>query len=81
MAVIKINFGEGGANLNPRGTGTPTLVTALRDIADDFAGFQVADIASPDATDLATAITLVNEIKGALNAVAPSGYTIKTVKG
>jgi hypothetical protein len=57
------------------------LATTLRDVADDLAGLQSADIASADATDLATAITLVNEIKGAINAIAASGYTITTVKG
>ncbi len=34
--VIKVDFGEGGANLVPLKTGgDPTLVEALRDSADD----------------------------------------------
>jgi len=80
MAEIKTNFGFGGANVVPSGAqGKPTLAQALRDIADDLANLQVAEITSPDATDLATALTLVNEIKGALNTVA--GETLLTTKG
>lgn len=37
MADITTRFGFGGANLNPGGTGKPTLAQALRDIADDLA--------------------------------------------
>lgn len=79
MAAIKTTFGEGGSGLSPRGQGTPTLATALREIADDLAGLKVAEITSADATDLASAITLVNEIKTALNAIY--AYTITTTKG
>lgn len=71
MAEIKETFGSGGANLTPAGQGEPTLAGALRDLADDV----TFAIASPDATDLASAITLVNEIKAALNAAK------KTTKG
>jgi hypothetical protein len=79
MAAIKENFGHGGANMVPSGAqGEPTAALALRDIADDLASLKGALIASPDATDLATAITLVNEIKGMLNAVF--GTTLKTTK-
>ena len=72
MAIIKESFGSGGANLTPGDSaGSPSLATALRDVADDvnFA------LVSANASDLATAITLVNEIKVALNA------TKKTTKG
>lgn len=79
MAAITIHFGKGGVNLQP-GHGDPSLATAMRDVADDFTGLQVADIVSADATDLAEALTLVNEIKGALNVVAPSGHTLLTTK-
>lgn len=80
MAEIKPNFGAGGANLVPGGSqGKPSLADVLRDIADDLADGQVALIASPDATDLSTALTLLNEIKAALNDVA--GVTLKTTKG
>ena len=37
MAEITVRFGDGGANLNPAGTGKPTLATVLREIADDLA--------------------------------------------
>jgi len=37
MAEINSRFGFGGANLNPGGTGKPTLATVLRDVADDLA--------------------------------------------
>ena len=81
MAAITVNFGVGGANLTPGGSaGTPSLADALRDIADDFTGLQSADIASIDATDLAEVLTLANEIKAALNAVAVSGHTLLTTK-
>jgi len=43
MAVIKENFGEGGANLVPEGAqGSPTLAEVLRDIADDLAMLKAA---------------------------------------
>jgi len=77
MAAIKIGYGAGGVALQP-GHGTPSLDSVLRDIADDFATVKVATIASADASDLGTAITLVNEIKGALNTIA--GGTILTTK-
>ena len=73
MAAIPANFGTGHANLVPSGAqGKPTLAGALRDIADDLAAGRLATIAtaitSPDATDLASALLLVNEIKTKLNA-------------
>jgi hypothetical protein len=72
MATIGEKFGTGGANLTPSGSsGEPSLAEVLRDLADDV----TYTIASEDATDLATAITLVNEIKAALNAAK------STVKG
>lgn len=80
MATIKADFGFGGANLVPLSSGgEPTLAEALRDIADDLNGLQVATIASTDATDLASALTLVNEIKASLNVTA--AITLKTIKG
>lgn len=79
MAAITVRFGTGHANLAPGGNqGNPSLVTVLRDIADDLANGQVATIASIDATDLAEVLTLANEIKASLNVVA--GQTILTTK-
>jgi hypothetical protein len=69
--VIKKGYTEGGQGI---GSGTNArhkrLENAFRAIAADLAGGRVAEIASPDAIDLPTALTLVNEIKAALNAVS-----------
>ena len=79
MAGISVNFGSGGANLTPRGSaGSPNLAVALREVADDLATVKVATIANIDATDLAEVITLANEMKAALNAIA--GGTLLTTK-
>jgi hypothetical protein len=37
MATIKTTFGSGGSGLTPnKSVGTPSLATALRDVADDL---------------------------------------------
>jgi hypothetical protein len=47
MAAIARLFGSGGANLAPQDqAGSPSLATALRDIADDLAGIQPAALAA-----------------------------------
>jgi hypothetical protein len=80
MATITTEFGSGGSNLAPNeAQGAPTLAGTLRDIADDLVLLKVATIASANASDLPTAITLVNEIKTALNAIA--GGSLLTIKG
>jgi len=79
MKITK-DFASGGSGLGPN-SGGPSLATALRDIADDLNGVQVGAVTSPNATDLASALTLLNEIKAALNAVAAGTYTLKTTKG
>lgn len=80
MAVIKITFGEGGANLAPRGQGQPSLATALRDIADDLAAVKpAATLSSPTAIDLPTVIALAEEIRTVLDGFA--GVTLLTQKG
>lgn len=80
MTTIKENFAEGGKNMAPSGaTGTPTLAQTLRDIADDFTGIKVGQVTSADATDLATCITLVNEIKALINTA--DAHTLLTQKG
>jgi len=78
MTTIKTNTFDAGAGI-AAGHGEPTLANTFRDVADDLAAVQPTAIASPDASDLATAITLVNEIKAALNVNA--GHTVLTVKG
>lgn len=43
MATITKQFGSGGANLTPNGaSATPSLATALRDVADDLAAIKTA---------------------------------------
>ena len=80
MATITKRFGSGGANVVPGGAGgEPTLAEALRDVADDLTALQIPAIASPDATDLPSAITLVNELKAKLNAIHAA--VLKTMKG
>lgn len=68
---IKSGYLEGGAGI---GSGTTArhkrLENALRAAAADISGARPALITSADATDLATAQTLVNEIKAALNAIS-----------
>jgi hypothetical protein len=87
MSVIKTDFGEGGANVTGS-QGETKLATALRDIADDLAGVQSDAIAAPalaaftdppSAAEMALLVTLVNEIRTALNAVG--GHTLLTTKG
>lgn len=73
-AAISTTFGTGGSGLAPKGTSTPTLATALRAAATDLAGLQIATVTTADATDLATALTLVNDLKAKINAQA--AYTI-----
>lgn len=80
MTAISTNFGEGGANLAPDGAGEPTLADTLRDVADDLAAQQPAEAVASDATDLASALLLVNELKGIINAMEPGTYTILTTK-
>lgn len=76
---VRSDYAEGGAGLN--GPGAPTALhrpigEVLRGLIDDIengvtgsvAG--IATIASADATDLASAQTLVNEIKASLNAAS-----------
>jgi hypothetical protein len=69
--VIKKGYTEGGRGI---GSGTTArhkrMENALRAIAADLLGGRNAEILSADAVDLATALTLVNEIKAALNAVS-----------
>ena len=59
--VIKVNFGEGGANLVPLGTGgEPTLVNALRDSADDSTELRAQFVALLAKLDLDAGVTDVD---------------------
>ena len=67
MPAVKPSFGTGGSNLSPNdSSGSPSLATVIRALVDD--NTRANAITSADATDLATAMALVNEIKAALNA-------------
>lgn len=65
MATIKTTYNSGGSDQIPAQGNANALATVLRELVDD--NLRANAIASADATDLATAITLVNEIKAALN--------------
>lgn len=78
MAAIPTNMGEGGANVAHTEGGSPTIASALRDAADDLATLTPVTLVQVDATDLAEALLLVNEIKAMLNTIA--GSTILTTK-
>lgn len=88
MIKVRDDYGEGGAGLQAA-TATAQhrpIGEVLRGLIDDIdaAGVGgIATIASADATDLASAITLVNEIKAALNAAtaAATGTAKNVVKG
>lgn len=78
MIEIRRDYGEGGAGVSTKSAHHERIALVLRGLVDDIAsaGAQPATIASADATDLGTAITLVNEIKAALNAVAASTQSV-----
>jgi hypothetical protein len=70
MAEIKTNFGEGGANLVPGGSGgDPDLATALRDIADDLAQGPAAQVPAWQAAAAVAADTVVLPTAGLILAV------------
>ena len=52
MAAISKKFGSGGANLVPGGAaGSPTLATALRDVADDLEAIRTGVLEGLDITE------------------------------
>ena len=77
MAQIPKDLGSGGFGLYPNSGAKKAddLLTILQGIGADLATLTPATIASPDAIDLPTAQTLVNEIKAALNAISGAGIT------
>lgn len=79
MSAIKIDHFAGGRNLNA-GHGKPEdhLAQALRDVADDLAAVQSPTITAIAATDLASVLTLANELR--TNAIANEAVVIKTTK-
>jgi hypothetical protein len=84
MIKVRKDYGEGGAGLQGPGNSTALhrpIGEVLQGLIDDDDAALPAAIASPDATDLASAITLVNEIKAALNAASTAAATKNVVKG
>ncbi|KKN57376.1 hypothetical protein LCGC14_0562820 [marine sediment metagenome] len=77
MAIIKSNFGEGLAGITPQGSGTPTLATAMRDVADDFETMRATNNAVNAKLDADAGITDTDY--AALHDIASA--TIKTKKG
>jgi hypothetical protein len=84
MATITTNYGTGEGCLCPSGVDNqPSLASALRDIADDItarSGMTSPDPApaagaAPDKAEFDAVVTLILEMKAALNT------TVKTIKG
>jgi hypothetical protein len=68
QTIDRTRYNLGGAGQGSgKNAGNPQLNSVLAAVADDLLGQRNVAIASANATDLATAITLVNEIKAALN--------------
>jgi len=75
--TVKANFGSGGTGLTPSNSaGNPSLAQVLRGLITDIGAVRVATVTSTNASDLATAITLVNEIKTKINAAAAVSATV-----
>ena len=70
MILIRSDYGEGGAGIGAtKSAQHERIALVLRGLIDDIAGSKAAEITTADATDLPTAIALVNDIKAKLNAV------------
>ena len=90
MAAISTRFGSGGSGLTPGGaSGSPSLATVLRDIADDLDGLQVAapagdDVATVDLADAGAAWdgdaqALVNGLKASVNALVAATNNLRSL--
>lgn len=76
MATITKQFGSGGANLVPNGSGgTPTLADALRDVADDLAVLRAAIVGVNAKLDADAGVTDTNYT------ATWTPATLKTIKG
>ena len=77
--MLKIaDLGHGGQGLSDGHAGNGTTIKNLFGaVRDEMDARNTATIASPDASDLGTAITLVNEIKGALNDASSASKTFE----
>lgn len=75
--TVKANFNSGGSNATPgNSAGNPSIATVLRGLITDIGAVRVATVTSTNASDLATAITLVNEIKTKINSAAAVSATV-----
>jgi hypothetical protein len=76
MILIRSDYGEGGAGIGTKSAQHERIGPVLRGLVSDIATRTPAAIASPDATDLASAITLTNEIKASLNAATGASLEV-----
>lgn len=60
MATIVATFGTGLAGITPAGSGTPTLATILRDIADDITALRAAHVGVVAKLDADAGVTDTN---------------------
>ncbi len=79
MTTIKTNSWGGTGALVGTGKSTPDMNETFRDVAEDLVGIQSAMSQSATAIDLATVITLANELQTLINITAQ--YNVKTQKG
>ena len=90
MAAISTSFGSGGSGLTPGGaSGSPSLATVLRGVADDLDGLQVEapagdDVATVDLADAgaawdADAQALVNQLKTSVNALVAATNDLRAL--
>ena len=76
MILIRRDYAEGGAGIGTKSAQHERLGTVLRGLVDDISARTTAEITSADASDLGTAITLVNEIKAALNTASSAALSV-----
>ncbi len=61
MAAITATFGEGGSNLTPgEASASPSLATAMRDVADDLAAIRAAVVGITAKLDADAGVTDTN---------------------
>ena len=76
MIEIRRDYAEGGAGISTKSAQHERLANVLRGLVDNDVARTTAEITSPDATDLAEALTLVNEIKAALNTASAAALEV-----
>ncbi len=77
MILIRSDYGEGGAGVGAtKSAQHERIALVLRGLVDNDLARTTATITSPDATNLATAQTLVNEIKASLNAASAAALEV-----